>query len=89
MLIDQACKHRLGLFAKVLSPLASFLRTRIWHARKRSSGLAGCVNNLVVKVTCAGRKINPHMALTQLPLMAGNLLLNPELSEKFQNSDQV
>ena len=79
MLNDQACKHRLGLYAKVLSPLVSFLRTRIWHARKRSTGLAGCVNNLVAKLTCEGLNPNLTPELALFPFMMGNPLWNLEL----------
>ena len=85
MLIDQACKHRLGFYAKVLSPLASFLRARIWHTRKRSSGLAGCVNNLVVKFSCRVEKTNPASIWTPFPCIKGSPLWNPWLYEKFKN----
>ena len=78
VLIDQACKHRLGLYTKVLSPLASFLRARIWHTRKRSSGLAGCVNNLVVKFRCQVETQTPHQFGRRSPASRAALYGTPD-----------
>ena len=78
---SQACKHRLGLFAKVLPPSSKFPASVGSPHEKRSSNRVGCVNNLVVESACADVEAIPAPR-RRCPFI-GNLLLNVGLYEKF------